>query len=531
MPKRLIVCCDGTWNDLEMRYITNVGLTAQALESVGADGVPQVLYYDDGVGAAEAGLGRTISGAFGVGLRRNMFEAYRFLCVNYEDGDEICLFGFSRGAYTVRTLAGMIGRCGLVRRKHLAQIPKAVDHYRAATPNDEGAQAKAATFKRRYAAPARVRLLGCWDTVGALGIPNKIPWLPIDDWFRSQYEFHDTTLGAHIDLALHAVAIDEHRKEFDATLMERPSGGSVVLEQMWFPGDHGSVGGGTWEKRGLSNAALKWMLGAAREHGVALGYDLSVLHDQAIDDPTVYYDESGGLIYGHHERTVKATWGAIHDSAKQRYFELQRRGQRRFLRHADYAYPAPNLVAKFGQQLAAWTPSGTAYQAKQPPARAKRLAPGQSADALVIASEPSNASRITLGAGEYYRLSVRTLQVWKDGDLDPCGISGWSRSAAWQDGEQHDFNAVVKAMIKSAEDDRHLPSADWFQLLYRVGSSPWSALPATASGYGQSSFDHQFQAPASGELRFAANDAQRVLFSNRYKNNQGWVWVRVERLA
>ena len=107
--KRLIVCCDGTWNDLEMPYPTNVAKMAIAVTPSDADGVPQVVCYDEGVGTGK-GLDRVSGGAFGKGIDKNIEEAYKFLTVNYEPGDEIYLFGFSRGSYTVRSLAGMIGK-------------------------------------------------------------------------------------------------------------------------------------------------------------------------------------------------------------------------------------------------------------------------------------------------------------------------------------------------------------------------------------------------------------------------------------
>jgi uncharacterized protein (DUF2235 family) len=104
-----------------------------------------------------------------------------------------------------------------------------------------------------------IKLLGCWDTVGALGIPDFIPWLKLDDIFNEQHRFNDTKLSPIIQNALHAIAVDENRKAFDVTYMEPGQGFQGKIQEMWFPGDHGCVGGGTKETFGLSNAALKWM--------------------------------------------------------------------------------------------------------------------------------------------------------------------------------------------------------------------------------------------------------------------------------
>ena len=150
-----------------MRYITNVGRIAQAVLPVSHSGLQQIVYYDDGVGADKKGLARMISGGFGIGLERNIYEAYRFLCFNYEKGDDVILYGFSRGAYTVRSLAGMIGKVGLVKSVELKQIPEALELYR--NHDDEAS----ATFKRTFARDGSITLMGCWDTVGALGYPIR----------------------------------------------------------------------------------------------------------------------------------------------------------------------------------------------------------------------------------------------------------------------------------------------------------------------------------------------------------------------
>ena len=256
MKKRILILCDGTWNDLEMRYITNVGWLAQLLKAEGktkqGTKIPQLIYYDDGVAAHDEGLQRFINGAFGGGLERNIYEAYRFLVFNYQPGDEVCLFGFSRGAYTVRSLAGMIERVGLAKKTQMKDIPGAMKAYRGDSDQQK-------VFKQNTGSESiPVKLLACWDTVGARGMPDKIPWLSIDEWMKKQYEFHNLMPGTCVENGLHAVAMHEKRKEFTQTSMQpNPDRPEQKIIERWFPGDHGCVGGGSWEKRGLSNRCLR----------------------------------------------------------------------------------------------------------------------------------------------------------------------------------------------------------------------------------------------------------------------------------
>ena len=518
MKKRLLICCDGTWNDLEMRYITNVGRLAQASLPEGEDGVPQFLYYDDGVGSYSSGLKRMIEGGVGVGLERNIYEAYRFLCFNYnaEAGDEICLFGFSRGAYTVRSLGGMIGRLGLPGRLDLKHIPQALELYRS---RDEDAQK---AFREAYSREAKIRLLACWDTVGAMGIPDKVPFLPFDNFMRKKYIFNDTVIGDHIENALHAIAIDERRKEFDVTRMTSKDGAPArQVTEVWFPGDHGSVGGGTWEKRGLSNAALRWMLEEAKKRGIPLGYDLSILSDRAVEDPSIFLDNEVGLIYGDKARKMTAD-DALHPSVKQRWRELP-------------DYRPPMLKKHFADALDRARVVGARKQANA----STTLAVGKSAATRVWAEKKDQPSGIHLEIGGNYRLRVSALQVWKDGDLDPCDLQGWTTSddpqntmRAWKDGKQHNFNRAQRAMIDSAAKNRLVPDANWFNLVMKVGTADWQIAPLSLGTAAPQAFTGEFTAPESGEVRFAANDlASRWDIIDKYDNNQGWIWVEVERMG
>ncbi len=271
--KRLIVCCDGTWQQLNSSYPSNVIKLAQAVKSSASDGVGQIVFYDEGVGSD---TNKILGGATGLGIDRNIQDAYRFLSLNYEQGDEIYLFGFSRGAYTVRSLAGMIHCSGLLDRPHITRASEAYELYRnrGIKPKDK----IAADYREDYGDRVPITLLGCFDTVGALGIPTLPAFKKYDEQLKKRYRFHDTTLNKSIQNALHAVAIDEVREIFDVTLMKKnPDVPNQRVIQVWFPGEHGCIGGGSKEYSGLSDATLQWMLDSIGNLGLGLEFDPSVI--------------------------------------------------------------------------------------------------------------------------------------------------------------------------------------------------------------------------------------------------------------
>lgn len=279
--KRLVICCDGTWQRLYGGALTNVALTARAVAPRDGKANAQIVYYSEGVGASLSGLSLW-QGMTGADLDDNLLEAWLFLNLNYEPGDHIYLFGFSRGAYTVRSLAGLLRKIGVLRRAHVDKARDALDLYRArhiaadSTETERFRTAHAIAWPRLaapFTAPPfdlRIRYLGLWDTVGALGIPRL---LPFSIGLNRHYQFHDTALSRSVEFARHAVAIDERRAAFAPTLWSNvaafnPPGAPQRVLQAWFPGDHGGVGGG--QARELSNCALMWVLEGAERAGLAL---------------------------------------------------------------------------------------------------------------------------------------------------------------------------------------------------------------------------------------------------------------------
>ena len=237
MMRTLALFFDGTWQTLAQAEPTNIARLAQAVTAAGADGSAQTVWYDPGVGADPVGPRRGWrAGALGAGLEAGLVDAYRFLILNAGRDDQIFIFGFSRGAWAARSLAGWLGACGLPGRTDAAAIGESWNVYRNRVQAPGG-------FHARRRAPRAVRFLGCFDTVGRLGVPDLVPGLPLDLAFNRNRRFHDVTIGSHVRTARHACALDETRRAFALTPMSARHDRHDVA-QRWFIGPHGAVGGG-----------------------------------------------------------------------------------------------------------------------------------------------------------------------------------------------------------------------------------------------------------------------------------------------
>jgi uncharacterized protein (DUF2235 family) len=264
--KRIVICFDGTWSKpadealaADQRVETNVCRFYESVRDRDNNGIQQVKWYDEGVGTKW--YDRYIGGAIGAGLEINIIQGYDYLANHYEDGDEVYVLGFSRGAYTARSLVGMIRNCGLIYPKHLALgVAMAYGIYRT---RDDGADSMTAKlFRQAFSRAIKIKFMGVWDTVGALGIPLDV----LSDAKMKFYEFHDTKLCSLVENACQAIAIDEHRRDYDVCLWNPDTAPAQVLEQRWFMGAHCDVGGG-YEDRRLSDLTLRWM----QDKAVALG--------------------------------------------------------------------------------------------------------------------------------------------------------------------------------------------------------------------------------------------------------------------
>jgi uncharacterized protein (DUF2235 family) len=267
--KRLVLFFDGTWNtpddngDEDGNTNTNVFRLCDAVWTRDVDNTVQQTWYDKGVGTDW--YNRLSGGLAGVGLSRNICQGYQHLAKEYEVGDEIFLFGFSRGAYTARSLVGLVRNCGILKEADEKLVHEAYQIYRTRDEGAESEQAKA--FRREAAHPGSVEIkcLGVWDTVGALGIPVK----SFDFFNQHFYQFHDTKLSSIVKNAFQSLAIDEHRREYEATLWQPSERMDQRIEQVWFPGAHSNVGGG-YKNDILADVTLAWMMDRAESCGLAL---------------------------------------------------------------------------------------------------------------------------------------------------------------------------------------------------------------------------------------------------------------------
>ena len=277
--KRLITCSDGTWDKPETTNTgdmvdSNVCMMYNAIAKKDTAGINQLKVYDTGVGTGYSFSDKFEGGIIGLGIDKKIKDIYTFLMLNYEKGDEIYLFGFSRGAYTARSLAGFIRNCGILKHQNIHLVDKAYELYRDRNEYTKPDSDLMVSFKTDFCVEVitPITFIGVWDTVCSLGLP--VPFLK--NYNTERYKFHDATLSSTVDNAFHALAVDERRKFFIPTLWEespnidkRP-GKPQVMEQRWFPGVHCNVGGG-YKARGLSDQTLKWLMDKAA--GVGLCFD------------------------------------------------------------------------------------------------------------------------------------------------------------------------------------------------------------------------------------------------------------------
>jgi uncharacterized protein (DUF2235 family) len=296
--KRLAIFCDGTWNSADQAANgvpspTNVVKLALRVAKRDRD-MAQVVYYDQGVGTGNS-LDKLTGGAFGKGLNDNLHGAYRFLMLNYEMGDQIYLFGFSRGAYTVRSLAGMVRKCGILHRRASDRYHDAIAIYSDLHHPDADIPRN---FRRAHSIAGDggipIRMIGVWDTVGALGIPVRgLRWLTADT-----YRFHDVELSGSVERAYQALAIDERRAPFEAARWTyKPKNGQVV-EQVWFCGVHSDIGGGYPRERQhglLSDFTLTWMRDKAIAGGLAIDPEADAAFPPQADHRGTLHNSKTGL--------------------------------------------------------------------------------------------------------------------------------------------------------------------------------------------------------------------------------------------
>jgi uncharacterized protein (DUF2235 family) len=286
MAKKIVFCADGTWD--KPQNATNVYKLYKAL----ATSASQVPYYDDGVGSTGLPIEHLAGGAFGAGLFQKVKDGYSKIAQVYDADDEIFLFGFSRGAYTARSLAGMIAICGLPTKNFDQHL---VDTAFAAYRDRDDRQRLLASLGPNVMYNAQIKMVGVWDTVGSLGIPGAVFSLP-----DPLYGFLDTGLHPDVQNAYQALAIDEKRREFPPTLWTSQPAAGQVLEQVWFSGVHCDVGG-SYPETGLANITLSWMLTKAVALGIEVDQAAANMYLPLPVDPKQAIDtihESWNVVWG-----------------------------------------------------------------------------------------------------------------------------------------------------------------------------------------------------------------------------------------
>ncbi|KAK0544354.1 hypothetical protein OC846_000590 [Tilletia horrida] len=326
--KKLVLALDGTFLArrealirgtqvaLGIEYLSNIALLAQAVKTHDQDGVPQVVYYQSGVGTSLGLISNLISGATGFGLLDNLIKAYSFLVTNFNEGDEIHIFGFSRGAFTARALSGFIAYAGIIKKSQLGFLAPIITAYMQRSPGNPGANRQAAEVYHKYTGlwpgadsiehereetckmcaisseqelamhwtlmdgdqrvkPPTIKTIGVWDTVGSLGIPGLFN-LPA---ISRRFQFFDVTLSPNVQNAFHALALQENRADFSPTLWKAQDKKThQTVKQVWFTGSHPDIGGGFYE-HGLSDITLAWMVAQLQDApgGPSLSFDLDFI--------------------------------------------------------------------------------------------------------------------------------------------------------------------------------------------------------------------------------------------------------------
>ncbi len=497
-PRRLVVCCDGTWNTPS--DATNVRRLYDRLATTDT----QTPRYFPGVGTVGNSLRRALDGAFGAGLSENVQAVYRWIADVWVPGDELVFLGFSRGAFTVRSAVGMLARCGLVRfdegsddAARDAVVERIfTEGYRAHRDLTGGDLTFQPGFGPHDLAP--VAFLGVWDTVGALGVPRT--WGLLSTLLgRDDYTFHDLVLAPDVRHARQALALDERRGPYvPAVWATPPAGRHASFAQLWFPGGHSDVGGGN-PSTDLSDGAWRWMADEATA-AVDLIWRTDVL------------PRPEGRPCGRAHDTVSGFWNLLS--------------------------PRPRAVPHVVEGAPDVHSSAIARRAcdLDPPYRRGRvLAVDDDVEVAVPADQPWVETGLYLEPGQY-RLGVSGR--WRDhGAASPgsgarpwplrswpayavgTALDGLRRAIEWLSGDER--SDVVGS--------RRVPEAGWLELVAVVADDvvdldgtvhEGTTVPIGATGTAD------LPAPTGGYLYAFANDAW-----TGYASNRGAVALRVTRLA
>jgi len=275
MPKNIVVFSDGTGQEGGEKHNTNVYKLFNMIEDRTSR---QISFYDRGLGTGWRKITGNVSG---MGISHNIKECYEFIFQNYNAGDQIFLFGFSRGAATVRSLSGFIHLFGILPKSRSELIDRA---YRIYRENDDKKREQAAKefIARNHTMWTRIKFLGVWDSVAALGVPIKSISVILDKIPFFKHKFHNFRLSPSVENGYHALAIDDERLTFHPVLWNPETLPYQNIKQVWFCGAHTDVGGG-YEEQELSDIPLVWMTQMAVENGLRIYSDHEVKINQDIN--------------------------------------------------------------------------------------------------------------------------------------------------------------------------------------------------------------------------------------------------------
>jgi len=519
--KNLVLCCDGTWNSPQRRGFlgrekarTNVVIFHQSVIMGANAGAAQKSHYITGVGSHGSPIEKLGGGAFAWGLKVDILEGYLWLAQQWRVGDSIHILGFSRGAYTARSVAGLVAAAGLpdltgdtseiedLVRRHRDAAAKLLDWSRSGPADARGAAP--AVFAGGLRKVDSIAFVGAWDTVGSLGIPQNVA---LGRWLsgrHAKHRFTDTRLSPKVVRAAHALSLDEQRYDFTPTLWsvsQDPNPDRIV--QTWFTGSHGNVGGG-YLARGLSNITYDWM--------VAQALDASTL---SLPDPRA-------------QMGMDATQRPTDDPDDSRVAFWRRRPAR--IRAVPNVADDPSVHPAARKKLIASRRSAAPYWPTQ------RLQVGQSVTVQVPASERRFLTGIYMERGEGYDISARGSWTDKTYVCGPEGLpeaqtrrSVGYRIAGYFESKRRKLRKKNKTREVEYFACRHFDTENWFALLGMV-SNQRGIVDASVNVLDHQSFHigsgiEGFSPARPGYFYAFANDAWAF-----YGNNSGALTVTITRV-
>jgi uncharacterized protein (DUF2235 family) len=348
MPKNIVIFSDGTGQEGGKGFKTNIYKLFNMIEDRTEN---QISFYDRGLGTGWRKITGNISG---MGISKNIYECYEFLFNNYMAEDNIFLFGFSRGATTVRSLSAFIHLFGILPKSRPELIKQAYRIYKI-SDKDERKQKADEFISRHHNQWCKVKFLGVWDTVDALGIPffNKINF--IIDWIPFfKHKFHNLQLSESVEHARQALAIDDERLTFHPKIWDKEIKDYQTMRQVWFCGMHTDVGGGYKEQQ-LSDITLLWMTIEAMKHGLKL-YEKHQVTLNPDPDGLMHNSRKGfpGILFRKKIRSWKTeTHGnpVVHESVRMRKLNVENNDSSPYkpwiLDESKYNYEVDNWAESF----------------------------------------------------------------------------------------------------------------------------------------------------------------------------------------